>query len=912
MPLFLCKRPSTNARVLEIDDCPPHNLVHDITSYPLFYDPLYHPGDHVAVFATSDTFCSWLQSALVSHIHSCLGCRSSPRPIAVTWEAPHINVSIDGTLLPFLPAYFESRRYSHCSIFSHYQTSQSTVSMQACLSSFLARDPLWFSSPFEDYRNYLSALPASVLRTVARNLGSDRMQTRRKDLCIDVIIQHVYAKRLEISGLSDEAIAFRLGVRLPPDTLKFRATFIAAEFIHLYGAVVAASIRRPSLDSVSIVNVANGASSHNFAPWTSQPLQELTRRLEKLPRADIQSCIRALPRDLHTLYNSHSHRKSCNALANYIRQRAMYLANVGAVPLCSIYLFHVPLPSTCDLSYDDICNAIIRCEFGNDVVDRFSQEIPTRSAADKNLRMAKKQSALAEARQIVAVREQHWPSVVPQMVILQRLNEYMDATVWTDPPICAVCSQYARDTEEFPLALDVTGLNLELLRLKNEHLIKKCVVQGLSTCFSFGHDVIDGLMLDHQGIIRDHARVVALRICSHCKSALSRSRLPALALANGLFRGELPSQFRDLTWVEEKSTDPAQPRVFHGNTCAHDMNIISTAMTLPRAPADVNGFISVVLIGPEKFDPKRMRSLFRVRKHKIWSFLTWLKHHNHLYADIPLDSSVADLYPVDDILPGLQDRVVEDHELDAQFVFETETAGFAPHPASLLHPPVTELTSNASTQDDQPMVEKMGVSDPESANISGRKFTACALRNLIPDAEQSPGPDLVLHHGDSPVTDYHNPRLFPGLYPTLYPYGVGGFEDHSRVTPLSIERQAKYSLNLSDRAFRYHDAYIFVVLNILQRRQAHLQTHFVVHRLEREFNTMSTRIPGSQSSKIFVRNEIRNYFGYFGLPHVFFTFNPSAAHSPIFQVMYGDKTVDLSARFPCMPSSLSNVSFDTF
>jgi hypothetical protein len=44
--------------------------------------------------------------------------------------------------------------------------------MQACLSSFLARDPLWFSSPLEDYRNTLSALPASVLRTVARHLGS--------------------------------------------------------------------------------------------------------------------------------------------------------------------------------------------------------------------------------------------------------------------------------------------------------------------------------------------------------------------------------------------------------------------------------------------------------------------------------------------------------------------------------------------------------------------------------------------------------------------------------------------------------------------------------------------------------------------------------------------------------------------
>jgi len=40
------------------------------------------------------------------------------------------------------------------------------------------------------------------------------------------------------------------------------------------------------------------------------------------------------------------------------------------------------------------------------------------------------------------------------------------------------------------------------------------------------------------------------------------------------------------------------------------------------------------------------------------------------------------------------------------------------------------------------------------------------------------------------------------------------------------------------------------------------------------------------------------FFGFFGLPHIFFTFNPSAAHNPIFQVVFGDKTIDLSSRFP--------------
>ncbi|KAG2758050.1 hypothetical protein P692DRAFT_201696157, partial [Suillus brevipes Sb2] len=216
---------------------------------------------------------------------------------------------------------------------------------------------------------------------------------------------------------------------------------------------------------------------------------------------------------------------------------------------------------------------------------------------------------------------------------------------------------------------------------------------------------------------------------------------------------------------------------------------------------------------------------------------------------------------------------------------------------------------------------------------------ASAIRNLVIR------PDLVVHHSADAVPEYNNPRLFPGMYPTLYPYGIGGFEDKSRLIPLSFDHHAKYCLNISDRYFRYHESFIFVVLNMLQRRQAHLQTYFAVsksnfesvareltsvspevlerlaNRLEqecklsnlttdehnalkllRQVNTMSTRIPGSQASKIFVRNEIRNYYGYFGLPHIFFTFNPNPAHSPIFQVMYGDYSVDLSERLPRMPA----------
>lgn len=60
------------------------------------------------------------------------------------------------------------------------------------------------------------------------------------------------------------------------------------------------------------------------------------------------------------------------------------------------------------------------------------------------------------------------------------------------------------------------------------------------------------------------------------------------------------------------------------------------------------------------------------------------------------------------------------------------------------------------------------------------------------------------------------------------------------------------------------------------------------------------RTPSSQTSKIFARTEIWSYFGFFGLPHIYFTANPSPSHSPIFQLMFGDESVNLNERFPVL------------
>ena len=213
----------------------------------------------------------------------------------------------------------------------------------------------------------------------------------------------------------------------------------------------------------------------------------------------------------------------------------------------------------------------------------------------------------------------------------------------------------------------------------------------------------------------------------------------------------------------------------------------------------------------------------------------------------------------------------------------------------------------------------MGVSDPEGVHISGRTFTATALCNVL--LKNAKVPDLILHRSSTAICEYNNPHLLPGMFPTLFPLGIGGFDDPDCLPKISFQKQAEYYLDISDRSFRYHQSFLFVVLYIYQHRQAHLHTYLTVRKslfnsiaekitqlspqlinsvanhLEQEgkyseltsegkqvldmlkqVNTIASHIPGSQSSKILIRNEIRSYIGYFGIPHLYITINPSPCY----------------------------------
>jgi hypothetical protein len=328
-----------------------------------------------------------------------------------------------------------------------------------------------------------------------------------------------------------------------------------------------------------------------------------------------------------------------------------------------------------------------------------------------------------------------------------------------------------------------------------------------------------------------------------------------------------------------------------------------------------------------------LKPIFSVCKQKVWNFLHWLKFVacNPLYTQIPLLHENLDLYSDHEVVPRLEERVIHDSVSDTRRVFEEESAGLDNHLAADLQ--------SSSTGETVIFLESLGMSDPECSQINTYKAQANGLRNMYMQSEPE-NPDLVFHHSKAAVPEYDNPALFPGMFPTLFPYGYGGFESN-RTVKLSFDLQAKYLLDVENRDIRYHRSFLFVMFNILQRRTAHLHTYLLVHqdkfetvaqeitqikhetvlqvahRLEKEkmlqviseserlvlrllqhVQSISAKIPGSTASKVTSRNQIRGYMGLFGMPPLFFTCNPSGVHSPIFQVVFGDTSVDLWCASP--------------
>jgi len=107
--------------------------------------------------------------------------------------------------------------------------------------------------------------------------------------------------------------------------------------------------------------------------------------------------------------------------------------------------------------------------------------------------------------------------------------------------------------------------------------------------------------------------------------------------------------------------------------------------------------------------------------------------------------------------------------------------------------------------------ESVVVTDVDG-NASANELRAAAVHHI----KNKGGGYVQVPHDPEPVNEFFKPDLFPMIYPTLFLYGLGGFEDHLHSKPLSIKRHVKHLFNLADHCFQEHYSFLFTAFNILQ------------------------------------------------------------------------------------------------
>ncbi|KDQ09699.1 hypothetical protein BOTBODRAFT_116812, partial [Botryobasidium botryosum FD-172 SS1] len=235
--------------------------------------------------------------------------------------------------------------------------------------------------------------------------------------------------------------------------------------------------------------------------------------------------------------------------------------------------------------------------------------------------------------------------------------------------------------------------------------------------------------------------------------------------------------------LKEKDPDAANPyaqQALKGNIIIYPQKPDNVANILPPPVEEIVSHMCVIFVGSAKPTKEWLKDKAKplvVHREKVRAALAWLKAHNPLYKDIAINH---------DILNGLEEEGILPFEIEHQLPHgsgDETTATYDPNAHANSDPPETN-----NPQDSE--FESVVVTDV-NGNASSHDLRAAAVHHI-----KNGGSYLSMPHGQTPANEFFNIHLFPMIYPTLFPYGIGGFEDKRRKgrSSLSMKRHVKHLL----------------------------------------------------------------------------------------------------------------------
>ena len=378
---FLCKEPSVLSRVLCDSECPPHDVFHECSEFPTYYDALYFPQCHQLLFETVESVCQWLLSELHTHLVQCsscpqLECISVIFQDNIHYVAPFFLINVNGIHCRVHISDIESSSFSFCRLHRHLLaarsmgpfTSEDLPSIESSLQDeeFVhAKVPSWINREEDIYFLCLSTLSGSELRTVVRSLPHSHLRSKADS--IHTILQDFFHERPQF-------------VSSPLQATQSSFTLASQYFHARYGPSVARALRdlrEPdhfhdrllSYDSICSHIYCNG--------WLAQSFKHMSSRLSHLSKQHTLQCLHSIPFYIRPSYSTRSIHACQSALLTHIRFRILYLTSLSLPDFLEAFFSVLPFDDDYCSPCDILVKRILDNEYGKTIVSNLLTSIPS-------------------------------------------------------------------------------------------------------------------------------------------------------------------------------------------------------------------------------------------------------------------------------------------------------------------------------------------------------------------------------------------------------------------------------------------------------------------------------------------------------------------------------------------------------